>query len=312
MPSKFIDLYKQEISRGKCPLEDVSLESGRGLLPATDPLIVSSHEGFKQLTKLVSEIPMLLSQKNLVKTLDELPELPDLSASCEDVSLLNRLHSMATSLVHAYITESRDLQTNKKLPVIIPNKISLWFKNISDLIGRLPTQTYETYILQNYRRIDPNKGYTLENIEPLVTFTNTSGEKWFINMHVVSEYIGGKILQNYKRLLNILYNLKQQSNSFFNIISKSNESKEKEAVEIMLDISKNIRELTNNLSKMQEGITAEQFYELRGNLTGGTNGVIMEGIAEYNNETVFWRGATGAQSSIIPLLDRMFQFNVLN
>src|SRR5262249_39067143 len=59
---------------------------------------------------------------------------------------------------------------------------------------RLPMLTYQDYVLNNWRLKNPEKGLTLDNIEPLFTFTGSNDEAWFITIHIVIEKICGDAL----------------------------------------------------------------------------------------------------------------------
>ncbi|MDF2691299.1 MAG: hypothetical protein K0S29_1154 [Gammaproteobacteria bacterium] len=292
-----VDLTKYNKPETSCSIGEMKLEQGRGFLPGNDPVLDIDHGGFRELTALSRQIPKLLAENRLVDTLDQMPQLPKLPNNCSNMSLLERAYSIAVSIVHAYIIEKGGDRDTNKNPVLVPKKLSIWLKEASDLIGRYPTQTYETYILQNYERINAEAGYVLENLRPLVTYTDTSGEAWFIIMHVVSEHLGGHVLMHYAKLANLS--------------ELSFEDRNAVLLDTLTQMNTALVKLVSHLNNMRHGISGwDFFFKLRPYLKSWEPGVIMDGVQTYNNSAIQWRGASGAQSSIVPALDRMFEFNV--
>jgi indoleamine 2,3-dioxygenase len=280
-----------------CKLENINLADGRGFLPAVDPILTSEQSGFQVLVKLAAKIPELLTRKRMVSTLNEMLQLPELADDCDNLPLLERIYSMVVSIVHAYIIEKGGNRDTNKKPVVIPEKIAFWLNRAAKMLGRYPTQTYETYILQNYRLVNPEAGYSLENLVPLVTYTNSIGEAWFIAMHVVSEYLGGRVLMHYAMLQNLF---DQPSDSQNNIL-----------FDALKNMNIEMRALNSHLNKMCNGISGfDFFFKLRPYLKSWEPGVVMQGVPEYRDRPIEWRGASGAQSSITPALDRILQLGI--
>ena len=165
---------------------------------------------------------------------------------------------------------------------------------------RLLSITYHDYVLHNWRLIDKNKGITLDNIEPIITFTGTNDEAWFIKIHVAIEATSGKALF-----------LLQKMNEYLRHQPLINSEKIINSLNKITDTLADMRAL---MQRMKEHCDPHIFWNvLRPYLMGwekikspqeGPNGVMLEGIAiqeRYN-----YSGPSGAQSSIIPALDGVF------
>ena len=115
-------------------------------------------------------------------------------------------------------------------------------------------------------------------------------EDWFIMIHVAIEYEAKAILSNLK--------------SYF-----LDENLDKSLLEKSLESIKKINSIMN---RMPEKCDPFIYYNrVRPYIFGWKNnpatpeGVIYEGVEDYNEEPQLFRGETGAQSSIVPALDAL-------
>ena len=274
-----------------------NINLGRGFLPYIDPIITGSGSNiFEKLNDYASILPEYMQGKNNDIDYFDVQECKKL-VDCDNLPMSIRAYAVVTSLAHGYIVHTggdRDLNSTVKVPI----SLSKCLLDLSESLGRLPTQTYETYILQNYKLHNPDKGYTLPNIKALATYTGTKQEEWFIKVHVVSEHLGGKVLRELNSVQKSITNFKEED---YNSNMKASLDK---ATGYMEDLNK-------HLFTMNDGISGEEFFfNLRPYLKAWDGGVKYESDSAIFPGEVVWRGASGAQSSILPAIDRMMGLNV--
>ncbi|MCH9634166.1 MAG: hypothetical protein S4CHLAM7_09090 [Chlamydiae bacterium] len=292
---------------------NLGFKFSRGFLPTQDPVYQFKNEPFKQsLSNIVSNMSNLVLNNDISKKLDESHKL--LSNSESDLlSTRLRMHSMITSLVHAYILEASDKGSSNET-IRLPQKILEPFLLSAKSLNSGYTQTYETYILQNWKRLNTNSELSYENIEPLFTYTGLDSEKWFIKVHVMSEYYGAPAVKSsiaLKEILSELEALEHQTNVDI-----------KDQVIFHMDIiADSLLKLAENIAKMKEHCDPKEFfYGLRPYLKNHQHGFFIDtntfenvfpGAKIRSGDLIYKaRGASGAQSSIIPAIDACFSINI--
>jgi indoleamine 2,3-dioxygenase len=138
--------------------------------------------------------------------------------------------------------------------------------------------------------LDDTKPFDLENIVIMQNFLGGVDEDWFIMIHVAIEYEAKVILSNLKS-----YFLDENLDKL--LLEKSLES---------------IKKINSIMNRMPEKCDPFIYYNrVRPYIFGWKNnpatpeGVIYEGVEDYNGEPQLFRGETGAQSSIVPALDAL-------
>ena len=286
----FFNFTKYPAIKPNVNLPSIDLKNGNGFLPRKSIIDIDSLS-FIRLQELCNTLPKLLKEGKVVESIDSDDFQVDVTAILEsdnDVLML-KTYSMLSSISHAY-----EIEAGKRLngePVLLPEKLVYSFLALSNVLGRVPTMTYETYILQNYRLIDNEAGFSLENIKPIITYTYITGEQHFIKIHVMAEFHGGAALQA----------LQYAQDS----ISIDNISTLKGYLTTAMD---NIVQMTETLKQMKSGLDGQIFfYDLRPSLKNYQSGIIFEGMG---SEILKYRGASGAQSSVIPAIDRMLGLDI--
>lgn len=291
----FYNFSKRIQSGSKYELESFDLKNGKGFLPYNEPIISHNNSEFLKLSELSNRLPDLIKSGNVVSTINDNFEIDfdKIMENRDDISFILRCYSMISCISHAYEVEFGKMVNDEKAPSLIPSNLSKTFYDISEFINRVPTMTYESYVLQNYHLLEKDQGYSLENIKPIVTYSGTSFEEHFIKIHVLSEYYGGKILQ----YMSCAEELMQDR------------SEKKNYVKPLLELAGiSLKDLTNTIKKMEDALPPKVFFEdLRPLLKNYEFGVKFEGLRE---EVFNYRGASGAQSSIIPMMDRKMGYNI--
>ena len=261
----------------------------RGFLPDHAPLRhVKSDPQTRYLSDLSKEVPKLLLTSSLPDVIKSLPEnffnFNEMIKSAEEKKL-RCIYSQLSFLAHAYIYS--DNKPRKKLPKSIA---SPWVR-ISKYLGRPPVLSYASYCLDNWYLIDKDKDISLDNVALINNFLGGVDEDWFVTVHVCIENAASEAIS-----------------SSIALIDETSESK----IEMLLNnILESLREVNHIFKRMPEKCDPYIYYHrVRPYIFGWKNnpdlpkGLIYDGL--FKNRPQQFRGETGAQSSIIPLLDALF------
>ncbi len=245
----------------------------------------------RQINLIANNLPILIREKILreeINRLDgEFNQAPDLTLAGRREKY-NAIFILVI-LAQAYIWEDADAPAHS-LPALLAKNLYVLCKHLQ----RLPVMTYADYVLSNWRLLDKNEEISLANIEPLVTITGSKDEAWFIKIHIVIEALCAKALYASARITTI--------------------ADEKEVYSLLNDITQAVISAAAILKKMPEGCHPSYYWRsLRNYLNGWEKvrhplkneyGVTFAGINIRGKAPRYQlKGASGAQSSILPALD---------
>tara|TARA_B100000003_G_scaffold208969_1_gene231678 strand:- start:3192 stop:4382 length:1191 start_codon:yes stop_codon:yes gene_type:complete len=264
-----------------------------GYLPDIEPLryIESSDPDVAKLRDLSQSIPKLLLTNKIRSQVDKLPS----SFFSHDLSIykeaeLRLLNVQFSFLAHAYVWG--DLNPSKVLPSSLAKP---WVK-ISEILGRPAVLSYASYCLDNWHKIDTNEPISLDNVALNYNFLGGIDEDWFVTIHVCIEH---------EATLAITSALNIASAFDKNTINKDLVLNE------LTNIKDSMMKVNHIFRKMPEKCDPYIYYHrVRPYIFGWKNnpdlpeGLIYEDC--FNNQPQLFRGETGAQSSIVPTLDALF------
>ncbi len=260
----------------------------RGFLPKPDPLECLPKK-YKIWEEVAYNLPKLLSSGNFQKTVDSMPVL---DASFLKGAELHRAMLLLSFFGHGYVWE----QWKDKPCNFIPASIAVPWHYVAKKIGRPPVLSYASYALFNWRRLDPEKPIELGNIVTLQNFLGGIDEEWFILVHVQIEAEAGSALYAVAKM--------QQA-----IVRKDFEEVENQ-LKIIVD---SLQRMYFTLCRMPDNCDPYIYYRrVRPYLHGWKNhpalpdGIIYQGVDEYAGKPQKFSGESGAQSTIIPVLDAAF------
>ena len=214
---------------------------------------------------------------------------------------IKTIYSLSSIIVHYYmwydyfITNSDD-----NIKITIPYILSYPFYNSSKIIGIKPVLTHAGVNLWNWKFKDNNLGFELENLECKYIMCKDieQTESWFFLIMTYLEYRCGKIIYNMDKIYNELK--KDKNNKMDETIILLN-------IKIISGILDEQIKLINNIYKKCD---PKEFYNrLRIFLNGSSklkNGIKLLDINAINEINIKCKGASAAQSSIIPLEDIFF------
>ena len=258
-------------------------------LPNKDPLkkYLTKSRSLQKLENIASELPKLLLTGKVQETIDGL----NVNAlSIKPLLKKNDLRELKLSMVHLSFIAHAYIWGGKKPSKILPEVISKPWVEVSSILGRPPILSYASYCLDNWYRVDKSKNISLENVALITNFLGGVDEDWFVTIHVCIENAA-------KDAVTAAYE-----------ISKLKSNKDKKLDDGLRRIIISLREVNAIFSRMPEKCDPYVYYHRVRPFIFGTKdnpdlkkGLIYEN--QFNNMPQFFRGETGAQSSIMPFLD---------
>jgi len=259
-------------------------------LPKKDPLTnyKSSSKSLDRIFDIANQLPKLLLTGRVQETIDNL-KVNDLSIN--HLIKNNDMSEIKLAMVHLSFISHAYIWGSKTPSKILPEVVAKPWVNLSSILGRPPILSYASYCLDNWYRINPKEEISLENVGLITNFLGGVDEDWFVTIHVCIENASSDAIHAASQL------------------SKLNESDSIATYSKYLkQIIKSLRQVNDIFSRMPEKCDPYVYYHRVRPFIFGTKdnpdlkkGLIYEN--QYNNKPQFFRGETGAQSSIIPYLD---------
>ncbi len=258
-------------------------------LPSKDPLkkYITKSRSLQKLENIASELPKLLLTGKVQETIDGLKVN---ALSIKPLLKKNDLRELKLSMVHLSFIAHAYIWGGKKPSKILPEVISKPWVEVSSILGRPPILSYASYCLDNWYRVDKSKNISLENVALITNFLGGVDEDWFVTIHVCIENAA-------KDAVTAAYE-----------ISKLKSNKDKKLDDGLRRIIISLREVNDIFSRMPEKCDPYVYYHRVRPFIFGTkdNPDLKKGLVyenQFNNKPQFFRGETGAQSSIMPFLD---------
>ena len=258
-------------------------------LPSKDPLkkYITKSRSLQKLENIASELPKLLLTGKVQETIDGLKAN---ALSIKPLHKKNDLRELKLSMVHLSLIAHAYIWGGKKPSKILPEVISKPWVEVSSILGRPPILSYASYCLDNWYRVDKSKNISLENVALITNFLGGVDEDWFVTIHVCIENAA-------KDAVTAAYE-----------ISRLKSNKDKKLDDGLRRIIISLREVNAIFSRMPEKCDPYVYYHRVRPFIFGTkdNPDLKKGLVyenQFNNQPQFFRGETGAQSSIMPFLD---------
>ena len=240
------------------------------------------------LENIASQLPKLLLTNKVQSKINKLKK-NDLSVDIliknKKAKEINLAMAHLSFIAHAYIWGGKSPQR------ILPEVISKPWVKLSKYLGRPPILSYASYCLDNWYKINKNEPISLDNVALINNFLGGVDEDWFVTIHVCIEDAASDAIDSACELS--FLNGKNKTKDFSKHLSRVRDS---------------LKKVNHIFAKMPEKCDPYIYYHrVRPYIFGTKNnpdlkqGLIYEN--QFKNKPQFFRGETGAQSSIIPLLD---------
>ena len=253
----------------------------RGFLPTLDP--VTGFPGDSELAmldKLGSDLPSLLMDggfRSYAHSLT-LPAWPDTWGGSGFLPLLRLYYLRVGFLASAYIN-----QVGEPDEKVLPANIARPLVDVCQRLGRPPILSYDGYALYNWKRFNPDEPIVLGNIDTLQNFVHLYDEHWFILIHVEIEALAAEVLDAIA------------------VVSGAAPDQLAGTVNVSLSrIAESVNRQAGVLRRIPEKMDPALYYRTFRPYIRFFEDVRYEGV---ELPPMQFRGETGAQSSIMPLLE---------
>ena len=259
-------------------------------LPSKDPLIKykTTSKSLNLISEISEQLPKLLLTGSVQNTINKLKK-NDLSV--DKVIANNDLREIRLAMVHISFIAHSFIWGSETPSKILPEVIAKPWVKLSKILGRPPILSYASYCLDNWYRLNKKDDICLENVGLHTNFLGGVDEDWFVTIHVCIEDAAGDAIKAATKL------------------AKLNEKHSVKDFSIHLRaIIKSLRKVNAIFSRMPEKCDPYVYYHRVRPFIFGTkdNPDLRKGLiyqSQFDNKPQFFRGETGAQSSIMPFLD---------
>lgn len=251
----------------------------RAFLPENDPLL-RLPEAYQLWDEMASELPNLLAAGRARTTLAKMPLL--------DPTALNtapereRALGILSAFGHAAVHES----WRQKSASSVPRSIALPWVAVANSMARFPVLTYASHGLNNWRRFDQDGPIALGNLAVLRNFFGGLDENWFVAAHVEIEARAAPLLEAVVTAQNA--------------VAADNPENLQRALSAVAEA---LHVMFSALIRVRENCDPHIFFNRVQPFMQGMKDVVYEGVTEFQNKPQNFPGGSGAQSTIMPLLD---------
>ncbi|KAI8868274.1 hypothetical protein GQ42DRAFT_164242 [Ramicandelaber brevisporus] len=293
------------------PEHEFHVSPENGFLPRQDPLaeLPIKYDAMESLLQRMSlrqpdGTPGLLATGEFGgAVLRELPfyDVSDIS----DQRLLTALFRDLTFMASSYLLEPCDINYRHTgsyglARQVLPRNIAVPLEVVAAKIGAKPFMEYAlSYALYNYKRLDASKGLDYNNLALVRGFAMTPDESGFILVHVAMVRHSGELVRNAVKSLDAA---RAGDRAAFD-----------EALIGYRTALENVNEVMETMWKRSD---SNGYLGFRTFIMGSKNqsffpqGITFEGVDPATNPR-HYRGESGANDSMIPLSDNLFQLSAL-
>jgi len=262
----------------------------KGFLPGKNPLkeySISSSAPLNRLHEIATSLPKLLLTSRVPRTIKSLKKN---ELSIEELLVKKSKRDLKLAMVQLSFIAHSFVWGGRKPKERLPEVIAKPWVQVARFLGRPPVLSYASYCLDNWFLLE-KEPISLENVGLINNFLGGVDEDWFVTVHVCIEHAAAEAVEAAEAL--------SQCNS---------DTKEKEIKSLLIKIHKSLVEVIEIFSRMTERCDPYIYYHrVRPFIFGSKDnpdlksGLIFEN--QFENTAQFYRGETGAQSSIVPSLD---------
>lgn len=257
----------------------------RGFLPARDPLRAFPHDSpLTMLDELGRDLPSILIDSGFRGRARrwQIPDWTPPADPADELPQLQLYYVRLGFLASAYIN-----QVGQPPETVLPRNLAEPLCRVCALLRRPPILSYDGYALYNWKRFDPSGPIALGNIDTLQNFVHLYDEHWFILVHVEIEAIAAEILA----AIDTVLGEPEASAPGANDAAIVNRALENIAAAVWRQVAV--------LRRIPEHMDPALYYKTFRPYIRFFEHVVYEGVA---GAPLDYRGETGAQSSIMPLL----------
>lgn len=265
------------------------VDEERGFLPDEDPLPRFPTDGrrgpvgtyLRELDRLGEALPDRLRDGDARPAVEALETPPDGTVDALTDQEVVRLCLLGAFFASGYVHQIGSDPVDR-----VPAGAAVPLYRASRRLGRKPMLSYDLLCLHNFRRLDPDDGLAVENVSPVQRFTDLEDERWFVAIHVAIEAAAGPALVACARAQDAV---------------RADEPAA--LVDALETVADSLSEQTAIMRRMTERNAPTAFATAFRPYYAGFDGVVFEGVDEFEGEPQTLRGGSGAQSCVLPSID---------
>lgn len=254
-----------------------------GFLPVADPLTAFPPDSaYAMLDEIGAALPTRLRDTGFRDWAQALA-VPSWSGSRTDTARQRNLFYVRVGFLASAYVNQVGAPPEHRLPANIARPLC----EVAAALARPPILSYAGYALYNWRRLDPAGPIALGNIDTIQNFVELYDEHWFILVHVDIEARAAVIIDALLALA------------------------EAHAWRDPYAVNRTIRRVTQAvqgqvsvLQRIPEHMSPDLYHQTFRPYIQHFDDVVYEGL---DREPLSFRGETGAQSSVMPLLVAFFK-----
>lgn len=271
-------------------LEDYDMSAERGFLSRFNPTDIVLSGQFAEVKDIALKLPDILPSGRVREQLSKF--LPHISA--RQVAELSDADARMAMVHYSFMVQAY-VWGEPNAPAILPSNLAVPITALADKIGQQPLLPYSGYVLDNWGLLDKDGPIDLSNIFMIQNFLAGQDEAWFVLVHVAIEARAGACFALISPVLDAIKH-------------KDNET----AQNLLQDMAVVWGDLIAIFDRMPERCDPYIYFErVRPFIHGWKdnpalpNGIIYEGVDKFDGQPQAFRGQTGSQSSIVPVMDAL-------
>jgi indoleamine 2,3-dioxygenase len=272
------------------PLEAYDVSADRGFLCKYDAARVALPDSLDTVRHFAMSLPDRIVTGRARRDIDRLDEVPaaTLEAIADDAVL-------RAALVHYAFLAQAYVWCEDDVPAKLPRAIARPLWALAGRVGQPPILTYSQYVLDNWSCIDQDGPVDLGNTRMVQPFIAGQDEAWFVLVHVAIEAAAGRMLARIPAAI-----AAADAGATDTLTAE---------LEAMLGVWDEMQAAFNRMPERCDPYI--YFQRVRPWIHGWKDnpampdGIVYEGVEETGGRPQSFRGQTGSQSSIVPVMDAL-------
>ena len=234
---------------------------------------------FESWERIADDLPSIIKSGKLREKVDQLSLVTVNDRSLPDKQHWQRAYCVVSFISQAYICEDDQC-------ISLPKQLAVPLVDVSSKLGLPPSPCYAAFILWNWRLKNPDEPVSTHNFKTALSFTGSEDEEWFYLIHIRIELAAAS---GVKAVVACIEAMK-----------KNDEQKVAQCLNIVAEC---ISDIISIMKEMRLKCVPDTFYNnFRKFLSRPAGGIKYEGTSDPEIVNKY-PGASGVQSSIIPLFD---------
>jgi len=229
-------------------------------------------------------LPALIGEGQLRSQLDQLPVVamsPAITGG--DGRVLERLFQIYTHAANAYVWCDQTAPAQA-----IPAGVAVPLVELARALGRPPILAYAATSLANFERIDPDGDLSVDNLRCIQELIGTPDESWFHLIHVEIEWHAASAV-----------------GGCLDAAAAASAGDAAGVLEGLGHVPAALERMIAAFKRIGEKCSPDYYFQtLRPYLFGFTD-VVYSGVVEFADQPQSFRGESGAQSTVIPAIQRL-------